>query len=249
MDIESEVAVMDKVRAALHGRSVRAYREAGVKDGYALVFASERKKGVNPPVDDYWSVYSVALDTGKADLLIGGFQFGFHSWIGRAAGELPLEYVFCIEECEGGALFTTLHLQPKVGWRARWGSNNEYEKGQPIPGIRMDCGEPTGGQEVFPPVFAVFNLGNDGYQVGRWCRIIYTSGPAAGKVSATITDEVMRYSVDAATGKEKEEKLTGAAARDWKSHLCQTVPVAAEISSGRNSKLCQAYRKTVPDAR
>jgi len=260
VDIESELTVMAQVRAALRGRKVSAYREVGVKDGYALVFVSERKEEAGTPADDFWSAYSIALDTGKVDLLLSGYEFNFHPWIGHATGELPIDYAYCREDCEGGSLFTTFYLLPKVGWRARWNPGYEYEKGHPIPGVRTDCGEPTGGVDVSPSVFAVFNQEEGGYQVGRWCRTsevildhkegdqdIYKIDPATGKPLLAITDEVLRYSVDPATGKDKEEKLTGAAAREWESRLCLVIPVAAELSWGRDTELCRTFRKAVPD--
>lgn len=265
VNLEVETAIMAQVRHALSGRGITAYREVGVKDSYALVIAITRKKDAQDFSTDTWSVFSVYLPAGKSDLLIRAGDIHFDRWVfvrirndnTPEPNELAIDYTECAESCDGGAMFTLLHLIPGIGWRARWGSANRTAIGYPTPGLAVNYGEPDG-METLGPVFAVLYAGDGGIEVGRWYRTrdrqldhiengnsIFKKDPKTGKDLVLDFDDVWRYSVAPETGEEKEEKLSGAAAISWERRLCSVWPddAATPPTIGQGSKLCAPYRR------
>jgi len=248
--LKSDSATVATVRHALKdsafavkGYTFNVMRKIGVKDGFALVMAvSHGGVAVDPatPDTDLWIVlYSVSLTTGKTEPLIEGIYVQTYKWIGKDSGELAISYTPCFEDagdCEEDILFTTLHLVPGVGWRARWPSSDNYFGSRSIndghpPGGQVGCGEPEGG-ETYASLFAVVRVEPPGFAAGNWCHI--RSLPSGG-----INDYVARYSIDPATGKDVIEKLTGAKARAWERELCSAPSLVNDPNFIVDSSLCR----------
>jgi hypothetical protein len=251
IDLKSDSATVATVRHALKNNAfaVKGYtfnviRKIGVKDGFALVMAvSHAGVAAAPatPDTDCWIVlYSVSLTTGKTQPLVEGIYVQLYKWIGKDSSELALSYVPCFEDesdCEEDLLFTTLHLVPGIGWRARWPNDDNYFGSRSIsdghpPGGNVGCGEPEGG-ETYDSLFAVVRLEPSGFAAGNWCRTKFWP-------SGSITDGVARYSIDPATGKDMTEKLTGAKARAWERELCSASSLVTDPNLIGDSSLCRA---------
>ncbi|MDR3792399.1 MAG: hypothetical protein P4L03_03370 [Terracidiphilus sp.] len=263
LGIETDTAPMTQVRRALAGKGISAYREVGVQGGYALVFALTRQKNAEDFSTDEWSVWSVHLATGKSELLIKAGAMRFNQWVALhpptdksfERNELAIDYDECAEECDGCSKFTLLHLVPGRGWRTRWGQQVSTATGHPTPGVNECYGEPDAGS--LGPVFAVLYGEGGSIEAVRWYRnrepqfdhtedghAVIKKDPKTGKNLVKITDDIWRYSVDPATGKESEEELSGAAARLMMRRLCLgRFPITLTPSlSGKDSELCRPYR-------
>ncbi len=252
IDLESDKATVAAVRYALKGVAFTAIREVGVEGDFALVMTVSRETAAPLADSDYWSIYNVALASGKTQLLLNGYRVQLRQWIGIGPSELAITYDGC-NDCEGLYIFTTLHFEPRSGWRARW---HIYHGPNNTPGARVDCGEPTGGEEHSDPVFAVLGRGLS-FTVGSWCRTTLTLfepvegrgmlpsvDPRTGKNKYKVEDDVERYSIDPATGEDFVEKLTGAPALEWKREICTAPLIATEPRFGRDSSLCRNLAKS-----
>jgi hypothetical protein len=239
VNIETDKAIMAKVRHVLHGTSISVIREVGVEDGFALVMTASREAGAPTPDYDQWSIYNIVLDTGKSQLLISGYGVKLLDWIGPAKNELAVTYYDCWE-CEAATLFTTLHFTKGSGWSARWPQEKQNAE-NPQPGavaLMTDVGDPYDGDDV-DQVFAVVSGPRDSFAVGSWT---HSRNTKTGK----IDDGVERYSIDFATGRDRVEKLGGQAALNWERRICASTNIIVQPSIGQASKACREILRTQP---
>jgi hypothetical protein len=227
-NLESDKATMAAVRQSVHDPSITAVREVGVEEGFALVMTASRENDSPTPDYDRWTIYNVALSTGKNRVLVSGYGVKILDWIGRGGAELAMTYYDCWE-CEAATLFTTLHFVKGAGWRARW-QNKRGDAGNPQPGAVVEW---TGDydQEI-DQVFAVVSRPNKDFAVGRWSQIHDAEN---GKLEI----DVERYFVDPVTGQDREEKLTDAVAEKWKKEICTESNLLIRPGIGQDSKACK----------
>lgn len=233
VNLESDKTTMTAVRHALNGKSLTAIREVGVEDGFALVMTATREKDAPTPDYDLWSIYSISLATGKAQILVSGYSVKTLDWIGPGAQELVISYYDCWE-CEPATLFTSLHFRKSSGWSARW-PNKTKDANYPHPGAVVfvsDAGAPYDDDEV-DQVFSVVAQPNDGFAAGYWS---HSRNTKTGK----IEDTVSRLSVNPTTGADRYEELHGPAAEQWKHMICSTTSLVVNLGGGQDSKACRA---------
>jgi len=229
---------MTAVRHALHDASITAIREVGVEDGFALVMTASREAGA--PTHDYdsWSIYNISLKTGRSQLLVFGYGVKLLDWIGPAKNELAMTYYDCWE-CEPATVFTTLHFAKGSGWSARWPEKKQNAE-NPQPGavaLMTDVGDPYDDDDV-DQVFAVVKQPGNSFAVGSW---FHSRNSKTGK----IDDDVERYSIDSATGKDRVEKLGGQAALNWERRICAPSNIVIQPAMGQDSKACRSVLRTV----
>ena len=237
VNLETDKTTMALVRRSVHDNSVTAIREVGVQDGFALVMAVSREQGDPTPDYDRWSIYSLVLATGKTRLLLTGYGVKIHDWIGPSGEELAITYYDCWE-CEPATLFTTLRLVKGSGWVARW-PDERRDAESPKPGalvLTSDVGEPYDDTEA-QQVFAVVARPSTGFAAGYW---LHTKEIKTGK----LDDDVLRYSVDPSTGKDRVESLKGLAALKWKRQICGRSDVLPQLGFGQDSKACRSVLRT-----
>ena len=228
VNLESDEKTMMAVRRALHDPSISAIREAGVKDGFALVLAASRDVGAPTPDYDRWSVYNVDLKSGLSTLLISGYGVKLIDWTGTGWDELAVTYYDCWE-CEAETLFTVIRLQKGVGWKARW-TNKSQGSPYPQPGIVASMADIDDEVKL---VFAIVAQAKGGFAVGSWQ---YSSTAKAG----VFDSNVERYSIDPVTNEDRVEKLSGRAALNWEREICTESNISMKPSTGQDSKACRS---------
>jgi hypothetical protein len=239
VNLETDKATMTEVRHALHDASISAIREVGVEDSFALVMTASREAGAPTPDYDRWSIYSISFNTGKSHLLVSGYGVKLLDWIGPANSELAITYYDCWE-CEAATLFTTLRFTKGFGWSARW-PHEKQNADYPQPGalaFMTDVGDPYDDNDV-DQVFTVVSQPHDTFAVGSWT---HSRNSKTGK----IDDDVERYSIDSATGKDRVEKLDGQAALNWERRICASANIIIQPSIGQASKACRDVLRTQP---
>ena len=232
VNIEQDKATMLIVRRALHDSSITAIREVGVAGGYALVATTSREDKTATPDYDRWSIFSVSLATGNKKILVSGYGVRILAWVGPGQEELAISYFDCWE-CEAATLFTTVHFTPDTGWKVRWKGDKQAAT-YPHPGaiVRMtDAGEPYDDNEC-EQVFSVVEQPHGGFAAGYW---LHSHNPRTGKNEEDVT----RYSIDPASGKDIIENLRGSEAVNWERRICSESPVVRNIAWGQDSKACQ----------
>ncbi len=239
VNLEADKTTMTVVRHALHDNSTTAIREVGVEDGFALVMTVSREAGAPTPDYDLWSIYNISIATGRSRILVSGYGVKILDWIGSGGNELAITYYDCWE-CEAGTLFTTLHFTKNIGWRARW-PNKSNDENYPKPGavvLMTDVGDPYD-DNVVDQVFAVVKSPNNGFAVGNW---FHSRNSKTGK----IEDDIERYSIDSATGKDRVERLFGQEALAWERTICVQEGILIQPSIGQDSKACRSVLKPQP---
>jgi len=233
INIETDKSTMPIVRRALHDGSITAIREVGVEDGFALVMTSSRANDVPTPDYDSWTIYSISLKTGNSRTLLGGYGVKLLSWIGPTGNELAISYYNCWE-CEAATLLTTMHIVKGIGWVARWPDKSTNNATPPLPGavIIGDMGELNDDIDV-DQIYSVVKQPKDTFAIGTWTH-------SRNTITGKIEDNVERYSIDPASGKERTEKLTGQAALNWKREICTQANILIEPASGQNTKACRS---------
>jgi hypothetical protein len=237
VNLETNSAVMTAVRGALHDTSITAIREVGVEDGFALVMTASRESGAPTPDFDQWTLYNVSLSSRKSQVLVSGYGVQLLDWIGSKQDELAIAYYDCWE-CEAARLFTTLHFKTGVGWRARW-ANKIADWSHPQPGILMSTSDvPDSLEEEVDIVFAVVSTQENGsdFAVGSWVQ-------SRSPKSKSVVEDVVRYSIDPATGEDRKEKLSGQEALKWEAEICDGHKVMLRPNSGQDSKACRTVLK------
>ncbi len=238
INIESDQKVMPLVRRALHDNTITSIREVGVEDGYALVMTASRSSGDPTPDYDVWTIYSIALDSGKNRILASGYGVRVSDWLGSKDPELAVTYFSCWQ-CEPETFITTIHFVKGKGWQTRWPNKTTDPARSPLPGAIVnigDMGAPYDDNEV-DQIYAIVKQPNEGFAVGTW---VHSRNTVTGK----IDDNVERYSVDPTTGADRVETLKGQAAQAWKRQICTQSNILIQPASGQDSKLCRALLKT-----
>jgi hypothetical protein len=233
VSIETDQATMAVVRRAVHGASITAIREVGVKGEFAIVMTVSREQGAPTPDYDLWSIYNVSMTTGTAQILVSGYGVKLLDWIGRNSDELAITYYSCWE-CEATTMFTTLHFKPDVGWGARW-PNKVQDVRYPQPGAvaLTDIDDIyDDDREDVDQVFAVVTLPNNDFAVGFWLH--------SNNSKLKLEDDVERYSIDPTSGRDIVERLVGPRARTWKRQICTRSDILRTLSSGQNTKACRS---------
>jgi hypothetical protein len=228
IDTASDKATMNIVHRALKTDSHNSIRRVGVEDGFALVLTTVHEDEDS----DRWTIYSLSLATGKTQILVSGYKVKLAEWIGKNTPELALTYYDCWG-CEAATLFTTLHFTKGTGWSARW-QNKTVDPNYPQPGAVVsygDAGEPYD-DDVVDQIFAVVSLPDGSFAAGSW---YHSRDTKTGK----IQNDVERYSIDQATGKDLIEKLTGAQSLEWRRKICTQSNALTKASIGQDSKSCR----------
>ncbi len=236
INIESDQKVMPIVRSALHDANLKAISKVGIETGYALVITQTHDDGVDNPDNDLWKIYSVSMSTGKASLLVAGYGVKILTWLSPTRDELAITYDECWG-CEPATLFTTFRLVKDRGWQARW-LQEKADPNEPQPGAVLIYPEEGGESPQDAQIYAIVKQPNDNFAVGNWMH----SRNEKGK----FDDQLIRYSIDPATGVEKAELLKGPAALAWKRELCTQANILIQPSAGQDSNLCRAALKIVP---
>jgi hypothetical protein len=240
INLESDKETMAAVRRALRNPAITAFREVGVRDGFALVMAVSRDSDAPTPDYDQWSIYNVSLATGKSRKLVSGYGVKLLDWIGSEASELAITYYDCWE-CEAATLFTTLHFVQGTGWRARWLSEKQKDSEYPHPGAVVfisDAGEPYEENVEVEQVFGVLTTDNR-ISAASW---YHSRNAKTGK----IEDQVARYWVDQATGRDQVKELHGQEAQQLQSAICNAKLLMTPPSIGQKSSACIAILKKQP---
>jgi hypothetical protein len=229
VDLQSDKTTLAAVRHALKASSYTSIRRVGVEGDSAIVMTTSRESGEEA---DRWSIYNVTLATNKARVLVSGYRVKVLDWIGSTTPELAITYYDCWG-CEAATLFTTIHFTNGMGWSARW-PNKKGNADYPQPGAVVsygDAGEPYDDNDV-DQIFAVVNQPDGGFAVGSW---FHSRDTKTGK----INDDVERYSIDPATGKDRVERLIGDSALKWARELCSQSNTPAGPNVGQSSKACR----------
>jgi hypothetical protein len=233
VNLESNAPVMAKVRNAFGGESITAIREVGVEGDFALVVTASRQGGVVPAGDE-WRVYSISLQSGRKQLLVRGYRLEMLEWLGAGNRELAITYDSCYG-CEPEMMFTTLHLDGRLGWAARWKVEGLTDSSpQPGVGVVADLVADPDDFEDVTQVFGLIVEQSGGFAAGSWVR---TRNLKTGKV----TDQVERFTVDPATEGNRVEHLVGDAAVRWERALCKPSKPSQYLSApslGQDSAAC-----------
>ena len=215
-----------------------AIREIGVQWDAAVVVTAQRKTPQSMPAADAYTVWNVSLAKHEAQPLLHVvnprlLNFTSFGAAGLQAPEMGLVY----EDCTGcdapSTFFTTLYYNFKEhAWRARW--------------VRGDQTAAlfTGGTVDGVTRTQVYGLLTDltGHNLlGTWSHFDY------GKVKPA-EDFVFEYTVDAMTGLDQTQALSGKPADAMKEKLCRlgagqasagADPATAPLAGGQDSELCQ----------
>ena len=236
VNLESNTSVMAKVRSSLQDHTMTAIREVGVQGQFALVMTAARPRGESTGDADAWTVYSVSLTSGQNNVLLRGYRVQLLRWIGKGAGELAITYDSC-SGCEPVIMFTTLRLDPGVGWTARWSGEGLTDTSDQ-PGAAVvagGVGEPYDDDEV-SQVFGLIVQQNGEFTAGSWVR---TRNTKTGQVE----DDIERYSVDPISAADRVEHLRGAAAVNWERAVCTPSQLLVAPSLGQDSAACREVRR------
>jgi hypothetical protein len=193
-------------------------------------------------VDDEsrWKILSVSLSTNQATFLAAGFRVKILGWLPPARNELAVVYNDCWG-CEAGTLFTTFRLVKGKGWQARW-PKEKVDPNDPQPGADLVYPEEGGEDPQDAQIYAILKQPNDNFAVGNWMHSRNEKG--------RFDDQLIRYSIDSATGVEQAEVLTGRAAQAWKREICDKSNILIQPSAGQDSKLCRNLLRTpIPPAK
>jgi hypothetical protein len=234
ISLATDKATVAIVRHALKPGSYDRIRRIGVEEGFAIVLTTSKE---SDPQTDHWSIYNLTLATGKARKLLSGYRVKEVGWVGQASPELEVTYLDCWG-CEAATIFTTIHFTEGQGWSARWPDNKSVPD-DPQAGAVVsygDAGEPYD-DDVVDQIFAVVPHPEGSFAVGSW---FHSRNSKTGKIDA---NDVVRYSVDPATGNDRVEKLVGAAALDWERRICAQPSSPSGPNIGQSSKTCQRVLK------
>ena len=228
VDTATDKATMNIVRHALKIDSHTTIHKVGVLDGFALVMTTTRED------DDAgrWSIYSLSLASGTLQIIVSNYKVNLLDWIGKNSPELAITYYDCWG-CEAATLFTTLHYTEGSGWIARW-PNKMVDPNYPQPGAVVsygDAGEPYD-DNIVDQIFAVVSLPDGRFAAGSW---YHSRDTKTGK----IKNDVVRYSIDSATSKDRVETLNGAQSLEWRREICTQSNALTKAGIGQNSKSCQ----------
>ena len=237
INIESDEKVMPLIRRALHDPKITAIREVGVEDGYALVMTVSHDKDDPTPDYDSWTIYNVALSSGKSRILANGYGVKLLDWIPPSGSELAVTYYSCWG-CEGALIFTTLHFAKGVGWRARWPDKPDNAN-SPQPGAVLYYDDDGNLDDSSEQIYGIVKQPNNSFAVGSW---MHSRSDATSK----FDDTVECYSIDLTTGQGRKETLTGPAARAWQREICTQSNILIEPSAGQDSKSCRSILKPAP---
>ena len=232
VNLESNTSVMATVRGALHDPSMTALREVGIEGNFALVMTASRSSGESTADADAWTVYSISLTSGQKNVLLRGYRLQMLQWIGPGAAELAITYDSC-SGCEPLVLFTTLRMDPNVGWMARWPGEGLTDS-SPQPGagvVAGGVGEPYDDDEV-SQVFGLIVQKSGQFAAGSWVRTRHER-------TRKIEDYVVRYSVDPMTAGDRVERLHGVSAVSWEREICTPSEFLIAPSLGQDSAACR----------
>ena len=171
-----------------------------------------------------------------AVILVRGYRVKVLTWMGSDPRELGITYLHCWG-CEAATLFTTIHFSKGTGWSARW-PNPKSNPTYPQPGAVVsygDAGAPYTDDDV-DQIFAVIDQKN-GLAAGSWYH-------SRNTITGKISDNVTKYSVDSANGKDRIESLTGTAALHWQREICDESRTLTRPRIGQNSKACREVLRT-----
>jgi len=224
---------MVAVRRAVQAGSSVSIRRVGVEQGFALVMTTSRESDMET---DLWSIYNLALNTGKIRKLVSGYRVRTLYWVGPASPELAIVYYDCWD-CEAATLFTTIHFTKGAGWSARW-PNRKSDTNYPQPGAVVsygDAGEPYS-DDVADQMFAIIPQPDGSFAAGSW---FHSRNLKTGKV----IDDVERYIIDSVTRIDRVEGLKGDSALKWEEEICSQSSTPFGPNVGQSSKSCKRILK------
>jgi hypothetical protein len=97
---------------------------------------------------------------------------------------------------------------------------------------------PDSTDEEVDVVFAVVSTQKNGFgfAAGSWVQ-------SRNSKTKKIVEDVVRYSIDPATGEDRVEKLSGQAALRWEAEICDSHETMIRSGSGQDSKACRSVLK------
>ena len=238
VDFKRENVTVSRVTEILKPEDYTNIREIGIVGDSALVFTTWREPGRGvqqvplDPAYERWTVYGVSLKQAKFQKLVSGYELQIKAWVHfTSAGidDLAIVYKDC-SECEAASFFTAFHYDEKMRWQARWAAARaDYPTGIAFFSTDVPDSDPDADIDQ---VFAVFAPQNGDAAVGTW---YYSREHRTGKV----TNDVMKFFVDPASGKERSLTLKGAEAAAWERQLCNAKDASLELRIGQDSKSCK----------
>jgi hypothetical protein len=223
---EKDQDILVWVTRSLSAEKYTAIREIGVQYDAALVVTTLRAAPDASPNQDAYTVWSVALTNHGITPLLKGYNLRWLDFMTFAEGapqEPTILYDNCVE-CSPDTYFTSFHFdKAQHTWEARW-----MRGGQGVP---LWTANPPA-VVSWTQVYAGLAEPNGRDLVGTWSHFDYGSAKPA-------QDFVFRYDLDAISGLERTQLLSGKDADAMKLRVCRTGEAMPGLARGQDSELCQ----------
>jgi hypothetical protein len=232
MDFHSakDQSVIAWVTRSLAAEKWTAIREIGVQYDAALVVTTRRANPQALPGEDTFTVWSMSLTSHGMTPLITGANLRFAGWM-RFAEYAPEELAALYDSCAGCAAdtyFTAFHYDlSQHAWAARW-----MRGGQAVP--VWSANPPPG--VAWTQIYAAMAEPNGREFMATWNHFDY------GKQKPP-EDFLYRYDLDALSGLEHTQPLSGKVADAMMPRLCSGQGALAGLARGQDSTLCQELMK------
>jgi hypothetical protein len=232
MDLHStkDQDVVVWVTRSLAAEKWTAIREIGVQYDSALVVTTRRAGPQSLPGEDTFTVWSTSLTNHGITPLITGANLRFAGWM-RFAESQPEELAALYDSCAGCAAdtyFTAFYYDlSQHAWAARWmrgGQAAPVWSANPPPGV------------AWTQVYAAMAEANGREFMATWSHFDY------GKQKPP-EDFLYRYDLDAFSGLEHTQPLSGKDADAMMLRLCGGQGALAGLARGQDSAMCQEMVK------
>jgi len=216
-----------------------AIREIGVQWDAAIVLTAERKTPQSMPAADVYTVWNVSLAKHEAQPLLHVvnprlLNFTSFGAVGLQAPEMGFVYDDCTGCDAPSTFFTTLFYNFKEhAWRARWVRGDQTAAlwtGGTVDGVTRT------------QVYGLLTELSGHNVLGTWSHYDYGKAKPA-------EDYIFAYSVDANSGLDQTQALSGKPADAMKERLCRlnagqggsgaADPATAVLAGGQDSEVCQ----------
>jgi hypothetical protein len=232
MDFHSakDQSVISWVTRSLAAEKWSSIREIGVQYDAALVVTTRRAGAQSLPGEDTYTVWNTSLTSHGITPLITGANLRFAGWMRLAESE-PEELATLYDSCAGCAAdtyFTTFYYDlSQHAWAARW-----MRGGQTAP--VWSANPPAG--VAWTHVYAAIAEPNGREFMATWSHFDY------GKEKPP-EDFLYRYDLDAFSGLEHTQPLSGKDAVAMMLRLCSGQGALTGLTRGQDSTLCQELVK------
>jgi len=218
------------VTRSLTAEKWTAIREIGVQYDAALVVTTLRAAPQSDPAADTFTIWNVSLTSHVVAPLLSGVNLRFLDWMQLSDGrprELGALYDDC-HECAASTFITAFFYDMQHHlWTARWMRGTQT--------VPVWTAKPPAGVAL-SQLYAILAEPNGRQLVGTWSHFDY------GKQKPP-EDFLYRYDLDALSGLEHTQPLSGKVADAMMPRLCSGQGALAGLARGQDSTLCQELMK------